>query len=70
MRNLIHQPKIFPTGRQTIQLEYEKRNGDYLEFELFEEKVVVFNVLSEKETEEEYNYVDIGWNALAGNFLI
>lgn len=33
---LAEQPAIFPTGRDSIQLEYEKQNGDYLEFELFE----------------------------------
>ena len=37
-RNLFHelyvQPEIFPTAAGTIQLEYEKDNGDYLEFQL------------------------------------
>ena len=33
---LSEQPTILPTGRDSIQLEYEKENGDYLEFELFE----------------------------------
>lgn len=28
-------PKIFPTGRNSIQLEFEKKNGDYLEFEVY-----------------------------------
>lgn len=28
-------PKIFPTGRHSIQFEYEKQNGDYLEFEIY-----------------------------------
>ena len=28
------QPEIFPTAAGTIQLEYEKNNGDYLEFQL------------------------------------
>lgn len=31
------QPNILPTGRDSIQMEYEKENGDYLEFELFED---------------------------------
>lgn len=33
---LAKQPFIFPTARESIQMEYEKSNGDYLEFELFE----------------------------------
>lgn len=32
----IIQPDIFPTARDSIQIEYEKDNGDYLEFEFFE----------------------------------
>ena len=36
-KNLLHeihiQPEIFPTATGTIQLEYEKDNGDYLEFQ-------------------------------------
>lgn len=37
VEKLIRQPKIFPTARESIQLEYENRVGDYLEFELFED---------------------------------
>lgn len=33
---LTHQPEIFPTAADSIQLEYEKENGDYLEFEIYE----------------------------------
>ena len=36
-KHLIHalhvQPEIFPTASGTIQIEYEKDNGDYLEFQ-------------------------------------
>ena len=36
-KHLIHalhvQPEIFPTAAGTIQIEYEKDNGDYLEFQ-------------------------------------
>lgn len=31
------QPSVFPTARYSIQFEYEKQNGEYLEFELFED---------------------------------
>lgn len=30
------QPAILPTARDSIQMEYERENGDYLELELFE----------------------------------
>lgn len=36
VETLIRQPNIFPTARESIQLEYENDMGDYLEFELFE----------------------------------
>jgi hypothetical protein len=42
---LEYQPEIFPTACDSIQLEYEKDNGEYLEFELFEnENLVVYRV--------------------------
>lgn len=34
--SLSMQPVILPTGRDSIQMEYENSFGDYLEFELFE----------------------------------
>lgn len=37
VRNLLIQPAIFPTARDSIQLEYENDLGDYLELEIFEE---------------------------------
>lgn len=36
VEKLTWQPNIFPTARESIQLEYENDIGDYLEFELFE----------------------------------
>ena len=40
------QPKVFPTGRESIQFEYEKENGEYLEFEIYSSKrIEMFRVL-------------------------
>src|SRR5699024_3614962 len=36
------QPEIFPTSRESIQFEYEKNNGDYLEFEIFQDGIHMF----------------------------
>ncbi len=36
VEKLTRQPSIFPTARDSIQLEYENDIGDYLEFEVFE----------------------------------
>lgn len=34
------EPNIFPTARDSIQLEYENSAGDYLEFEIFEDRKI------------------------------
>lgn len=59
------QPKIFPTGRQSIQFEYEKNNGDYLEFEFFKNEINYLSIINEKEYEGK-----IDWNVGALNGLI
>ncbi len=37
---LTHQPQIYPTGRQSIQFQYELKDRSYLEFEIFENKTM------------------------------
>ena len=48
VRNIIsylsEQPEIFPTGRNSIQLEYHLPDESYLEFEIFEGKVMGMQV--------------------------
>ena len=45
-----YQPKVFPTGRESIQFEYEKENGEYLEFEIYSSKrIEMFRILENKE---------------------
>ena len=41
------QPEIFPTACDSIQFEYEKENGEYLEFELFDNRLKVFTMDSD-----------------------
>ena len=53
------QPEIFPTGRNSIQLEYERENGDYLEFEIFKDHVNCFEILNGKENEMEIAFDQI-----------
>ncbi len=38
------QPEIFPTAAESIQMEYEKASGEYLEFEVTDNKINVFNI--------------------------
>lgn len=51
--NLKFQPNVFPTGRQSIQFEYEKSNGDYLEIEIFDNRYSVYSEFDSKKTEYE-----------------
>lgn len=42
---LAAEPFICPTACGSIQFEYEKENGDYLEFEIYEDRIEVFYIL-------------------------
>lgn len=42
--NLREQPEIFPTGRESIQLEYHLPDESYLEFEVFKGHIAVMQV--------------------------
>lgn len=42
--DLEFQPTIFPTGRQSIQFQYELQDRSYLEFEIFREKISCLEV--------------------------
>lgn len=45
------QPIVFETYRDSIQFEYEKSNGDYLELEIYEDSLN-FLLIENGETEE------------------
>ncbi|MCC8104949.1 MAG: hypothetical protein LIO99_02875 [Clostridiales bacterium] len=38
------QPDVYPTGRQSIQMQYELEDRSYLEFEIFEDKTLCLKV--------------------------
>ncbi len=40
VKNLEIQPQIYPTGRKSIQFQYELSDRSYLEFEIFEDKTL------------------------------
>jgi hypothetical protein len=68
LEHLTVQPKIFPTGRQSIQFEYEKSNGEYLEFEIFEDSVVYLLIKNDTEIEKQIPLDDINFNKIINNF--
>jgi len=45
------QPEVFQTMRESIQFEYEKDNGDYLEFEIYKDRIDVFEIINGNEDE-------------------
>ena len=49
--NLKFQPNVFPTGRQSIQLEYELPNENYFEIEIYDDKISWYSEIND-ETEE------------------
>lgn len=45
---LSKQPDIYPTGRDSIQMQYELPDKSYLEFEIFKDKIVYLEVPERK----------------------
>ncbi len=46
-------PFVCPTAAGSIQFEYNNKNDDYLEFEIYEDRVEMFKFTKEKEEEVE-----------------
>ena len=44
LKELVLQPVIFPTGRNSIQIQYETEDNSYLEFEIFADKILCLEV--------------------------
>lgn len=58
LNSLEHEPEIYPTACNSIQFEYEKESGEYLEFEIFENYINVY-MIHDDESEEEFTENDI-----------
>jgi hypothetical protein len=50
---LKYQPEIFPTGRQSIQFEYEPDENHYLEIEIFDSKIKLYKRINSKSISED-----------------
>lgn len=54
--NLDSEPFIAPCADGSVQFEWEKRNGQYLEFNIYENKIEMFRIYEKgKEVEEIIN---------------
>ncbi len=49
---LKEQPEIFPTAMNSIQLEYEKEDGQYLEINVYENHTNIFSIDSNEQEKE------------------
>lgn len=62
MRGIIfalnYQPEVFPTACDSIQFEYEKEDGEYLEFELYDNGIIKTFKMDKygNESTEEYDF--------------
>lgn len=61
LNQLAAEPFVCPTACGAIQFEYEKENGEYLEFEIYEDKIEVYSVSAEGEESEN---ILLGMNAI------
>jgi hypothetical protein len=59
LKSLSIQPSVFPTGRGSVQIEYELENEDYLEFEIFENHIECLMEKGEDEIDVEVNQEQI-----------
>lgn len=51
IKSLPQQPKVFPTGRSTVQFEYDYNPDYYLEIEVFDDHYGILEMQNEKELE-------------------
>lgn len=54
LKKLKYEPEIFPTACNSIQFEYEKEDGEYLEFEVFDDYISILYI-DEKSKFKEFN---------------
>ena len=74
IENVHVQPEIYPTGCNSIQLQYELEDKSYLEFEVFKDKILCMKVPQRNYNKPEYEIiqpVDIKRiNEIIDNFYI
>ena len=64
VRNLFHQPNIFPTGRESVQMEYHRSDRSYLEFEIFETEIVCTEIPQRQYDKANFQKLDLNDNHL------
>lgn len=57
IENVHVQPEIYPTERNSIQLEYELEDKSYLEFEVFKNKILCMRIPRRNYSKAEYEVI-------------
>jgi len=52
INRLEKQPNVFPTACGSIQFEYSGDDGNYLEFEIYEDRIEMFKIINKTEFEK------------------
>ena len=56
------QPEVFPPAIGAIQFEWEKENGDYLDFEIYADRIELFMIVGGAELEQNLSTdADLNW---------
>ena len=58
INGLAIQPNVFPTACGCIQFEYSGDNGNYMEFEIYEDRIEMFKIINKTEYEETLSISD------------
>lgn len=64
-----HCPMVFPTGRGSIQFEWENPNGGYLEFEIYADKVTYLWMWNNEDYQNGLIENDSQYNQLISRFF-
>lgn len=62
LRQLTAEPFICPTACGSIQFEYEKENGEYLEFEIYEDRIEFFQYLRRERNRKKHFWEKVQQN--------
>lgn len=68
IEKLDYQPKIFPTGRGSVQIEYYKNELNLIEVEIFKEELALFQIKNGEEVEETISEVKL--NEIVAEFYV
>jgi hypothetical protein len=60
IKNVSVQPELYPTGRKSIQLQYELEDRSYLEFEIFENNIMCMKVPKRIYSNASFEEIDSG----------